>query len=67
MAEGAASSCVDRDLREEGTDASGNPKLFNIGGFLKDEIVAYCKEKGMEITLKYVDPTYMIRSVAANA
>jgi 6-phosphofructokinase 1 len=35
---------------------------------LKDSIVNYAKEHhNINMTLKYIDPTYMIRSVASNA
>ena len=27
----------------------------------------YCSEKGLNATLKYIDPTYMIRTVPANS
>lgn len=67
VAEGAASACVDQRLVKEGTDPSGNPLLFDIGSHLKTEIVGYCKTQGMECTLKYIDPTYMIRTVPANS
>lgn len=48
-------------------DASGNLKLKDIGGFLKDAITRYLDERGLETTVKYIDPSYMIRSVPANA
>lgn len=48
-------------------DASGNIKLSDIGAFLQKEIVDYGKKKNMEVTLKYINPTYMIRTVPANA
>jgi 6-phosphofructokinase 1 len=48
-------------------DASGNIRLNDIGVFLKDEIEEYFKKKKMEINLKYIDPSYIIRSVPANA
>lgn len=35
--------------------------------FLKTEIVRFCKEKGINATLKYIDPAYMIRTVPANS
>ena len=35
--------------------------------FLKAKIVEYFKRSGQEATVKYIDPSYMIRSVAANA
>lgn len=49
----------------EGADASGNPKLYDIGTYLRDEINNYAKKIKYEITLKYIDPMYMIRSVPA--
>ncbi len=48
-------------------DASGNVKLKDIGVFLRDEIKKYFKSKNIPIILKYIDPSYMIRSIPANA
>ena len=49
------------------TDASGNKKLSDIGLFLRDDIVRYFKEVfHMEVTLKYIDPSYIIRSAPAS-
>ncbi len=48
-------------------DASGNVKFKDIGLFLKERINAYFKDLGMEATLKYIDPSYTIRGVPANA
>ncbi len=48
-------------------DASGNLRFGDIGVFLRDEIRAYFKREGMEMHLKYIDPSYIIRSVPANA
>jgi 6-phosphofructokinase 1 len=48
-------------------DASGNIKYGDIGIFLRDRIKDYFKRIGMEISLKYIDPSYMIRSVPAEA
>jgi 6-phosphofructokinase 1 len=47
-------------------DASGNIRFGDIGHFLKNQIQAYFKEIGMEVTLKYIDPSYTIRSMPAN-
>jgi 6-phosphofructokinase 1 len=52
---------------ETARDASGNVKLHDVGLFLKDRIKAYFQEKGIDINLKYIDPSYMIRSLQANA
>lgn len=48
------------------TDASGNAKLGDIGLFLKDRINAHFADQGIELNLKYIDPSYLIRSVPAN-
>lgn len=47
-------------------DASGNVKFNDIGLFLKDEINGYFRKEGMEVNLKYIDPSYTIRSLPAN-
>jgi 6-phosphofructokinase 1 len=48
-------------------DASGNVRFGDIGMFLKDQITSYFKKIGMEVNLKYIDPSYTIRSMPANA
>lgn len=50
---------------EETRDASGNVLKKDIGDYLKRRISAYFKEKGVEASVKYFDPSYMIRSVPA--
>jgi 6-phosphofructokinase 1 len=47
-------------------DASGNIKLKDIGLFLKDAIGNYFAQKRIEVSMKYIDPSYMIRSLPAN-
>ena len=47
-------------------DASGNVCLGDIGVFLRDQINAHFNEIGTEVTLKYIDPSYTIRSMPAN-
>jgi len=49
----------------EGTDASGNKKLADIGTFLRDKIAQFLKDEGMEANLRYFDPSYTIRSAPA--
>ena len=48
-------------------DASGNIKLKDIGLYLKETISAYFAHKGIDVSIKYIDPSYMIRSLPANA
>jgi 6-phosphofructokinase 1 len=50
-----------------GVDASGNRLHKDIGTFLRDRIKAHFKEIGLPVNLKYIDPSYTIRSVAANS
>jgi 6-phosphofructokinase 1 len=49
------------------TDASGNVVPEDIGVVLKERITEYFKEKGKSISLKYIDPSYMIRSLPADS
>lgn len=65
VAEGAGQKYIMSDKDE--VDASGNVKLKDIGLFLKDTISAWFKSKNIEISLKYIDPSYIIRSLPANA
>jgi 6-phosphofructokinase 1 len=50
----------------EGTDESGNRLLGDIGVYLKEMIQHHFHDKGIELNLKYIDPSYMIRSIPAN-
>lgn len=65
VAEGAGQKYFD-DMADE-RDESGNVRLKDIGLFLKDCITTYFKKKNVNISLKYIDPSYMIRSLSANA
>lgn len=67
VAEGAVEAVTDLKMEMGGTDLSGNKIYSDIGIALKDELAKYCKSKGMSITLKYIDPSYMIRACTANA
>jgi 6-phosphofructokinase 1 len=65
VAEGAGQHLFEEESRV--MDASGNIKHQDIGIFLKDRIGEYFHEKGTEVTIKYIDPSYIIRSAPANA
>ncbi len=65
VAEGAGQNFFDD--QENQYDASGNVVLKDIGIYLKDKIAQYFKEKEIPISLKYIDPSYIIRSLPANA
>lgn len=64
VAEGAGQKFFDEEPKQY--DASGNVRLQDIGLFLKKTITDYFAEVKLEITLKYIDPSYMIRSVPSN-
>jgi 6-phosphofructokinase 1 len=65
VAEGAGQHLFERgELRR---DASGNVLHEDIGLFLCDRIRDHFAGRGMSINLKYLDPSYLIRSIPANA
>jgi 6-phosphofructokinase 1 len=47
-------------------DASGNVKYGDIGIFLRDAIKEHFGRAGMEVSVKYIDPSYIIRSMPAD-
>ena len=47
-------------------DASGNIKLGNIGHYLKDRFTQHFAGIDKQVTIKYIDPSYLIRSAPAN-
>jgi 6-phosphofructokinase 1 len=51
---------------QPGTDASGNKKYADIGAFLRDKISESFLHRKIPCSIKYIDPSYMIRSVPAN-
>ena len=63
IAEGAMQEQL---LTDKKYDAGGNLKMADVGVYLKDRITKYFDEKKIEINLKYIDPSYAIRSAPAN-
>src|SRR6201996_2923354 len=63
VAEGAGQHLLDAGGE---VDASGNARLADIGGLLRQRISADFAAAGQELSLRYVDPGYAIRSVPAN-
>jgi 6-phosphofructokinase 1 len=64
-AEGAGQHLFPAERTER--DASGNPKLNDIGVLLRDRIVEHFKSIAMPVNIKYIDPSYIVRSVPANS
>ncbi|MBU0553691.1 ATP-dependent 6-phosphofructokinase [Myxococcota bacterium] len=64
IAEGAGQHLFDQE-DAQGRDASGNLKLGDVGVLLKQRIGAHFQRRGLECNIKYIDPSYIIRSVPA--
>ncbi len=62
VAEGAMQ---DQLVKEVKHDESGNLKMEDVGRYLRDKIQEHFDDMGEEINLKYIDPSYMIRSAPA--
>ncbi len=65
VAEGAGQDFFDPANSEK--DASGNIKHKDIGVYLKEKIKEEFNAKGLPHSIKYIDPSYIIRSAPANA
>ena len=63
VAEGVGQNLVEA----RGVDASGNRQFGDIGLLLKDEITKHFRTRGRGVNVKYIDPSYMIRSAPATA
>jgi 6-phosphofructokinase 1 len=64
VAEGAGQELL---AEEAEWDASGNRSHGDIGVFLRDKLPKALQVQGISVSLKYIDPSYMIRSLPANA
>jgi 6-phosphofructokinase 1 len=65
VAEGAGQELLDQSGNER--DASGNVKIQDIGLFMRDRIEAYFKTEKIPVVMRYIDPSYLVRSSPANA
>ena len=60
---------VGQDLMErvDAGDKSGHRRNGDGGPYLRDRILDHFRSRGLEVNLKYIDPSYVIRSVPANS
>jgi 6-phosphofructokinase 1 len=65
VAEGAGQDLLARASSER--DASGNVKLKDIGLFLRQCIEAHFQSEKVPCVMRYIDPSYLVRSSPANA
>lgn len=66
VAEGAGQALFDSESQASERDASGNVRHRDIGLLLKERIGDHFAQQDIPVTLKYIDPSYIIRSVPAN-
>lgn len=68
VAEGCGAALLQGEVER---DASGNVRYASaeadVGPRLRDAIVAHFRRVSVPVTVKYIDPSYLIRSVPANA
>lgn len=64
VAEGAGQDLLEGHA--DARDASGNAKLQDIGPYLRRRIGDHFSDAGVETSIRYIDPSYAIRSVPAN-
>jgi 6-phosphofructokinase 1 len=65
VAEGAGQNLLENKGEER--DASGNVKLRDIGSFLREKIGSYFRAEKIPVVMRYLEPSYIIRSVPADA
>ncbi|MDI3321451.1 ATP-dependent 6-phosphofructokinase [Pinibacter soli] len=65
VAEGAGQDLFTADEMKK--DDSGNIKAKDIGVFLRDTIGKYFKNENIPVVIRYIDPSYIVRSSAANS
>lgn len=63
VAEGAGQNLLSP---EKNRDKSGNILHHDIGVFLRDEIKSHFREQKVDVSVKYFDPSYEIRSIPAS-
>jgi len=61
VAEGTGQDLLENKGEER--DASGNVKLRDIGPFLREKIEAYFRAEKIPMVMRYLEPSYIIRSV----
>lgn len=64
VAEGAGQNLFAKEDRVK--DSSGNILHKDIGKHLKEKFIELAKQRGIEMNIRYFDPTYLIRSLPAH-
>jgi 6-phosphofructokinase 1 len=66
VAEGAGQELFAEDGVRSERDLSGNQRFGDIGAMLRTRVVEHFARRKVDVTLKYIDPSYHIRSVPAS-
>jgi 6-phosphofructokinase 1 len=66
VAEGAMQEQL-QDAATAPRDASGNVKLADVGAHLRQEIAAHFAAQNWPVNIRYIDPSYVIRSLPPTA
>lgn len=66
VAEGFGQDLMQRS-GEVKRDESGNLKLGDVGAYLRDRVAEHFHDRGKGVSMKYIDPSYTIRSMPACA
>lgn len=64
VAEGAGQHLIPAETSHR--DASGNVRHHDIGVFLRERILSHFSENRAPVNVRYIDPSYSIRGLAAN-
>jgi hypothetical protein len=67
IAEGCGETLMQNSVSSGEVDGGGHKKMPDVGVWIKDALTAHFKKKGETAAVKYVDPTYGVRAVEANA
>lgn len=67
LSDGCNESIRDYNLKIIGYEWDGEPIKEDIGLVLKREIKGVLEKKGIQANVKYIDPSYLVRDVPANA
>ena len=77
IAEGAEEGLIDEErkimreamgVKEDRVDDSGNKKSVDLAAFVVKDLAAYAtKHHQIKLTIKYLNPTYAIRTIQANS
>jgi 6-phosphofructokinase 1 len=65
VAEGAGQDLLEQTGVDR--DASGNVKIKDIGLFMRERIEDYFKAEKIPVVMRYIDPSYLVRSSPANS